>query len=129
MKSVLVPSDATSTRPVRRHAPSKGPFSSAILNTAYRKDGKIARCEGKDYKVKFYSVYRPVAIAGTRNLPDTVEDRSLKVELVRKKRDEKVKKLQIDRIENELQKLRDDLHIFALENANQTKLRKHLGMS
>jgi len=90
----------------------------SILNTAYRKDGKIARCEGKDYKVKFYSAYRPVALAGIRNLPDTVEDRSLKVEIIRKKRGEKVKKLQIDRIENELEKLRDDLHIFALEDAN-----------
>jgi len=90
----------------------------SILNTSYREDGKIARCEGKDYKVKFYSAYRPVALAGIRNLPDTVEDRSLKVELLRKKRDEKVKKLQINRIKNELEKLRDDLHIFALEHAN-----------
>jgi len=90
----------------------------SILNTAYRKDGKISRCEGKDHKVKFYNVYRPVALAGIYNLPDTVEDRSLKIELIRKKRQEKVNKLQIERIENDLQKLRDNLHIFALENAN-----------
>jgi len=89
----------------------------SILNTAYREDGKISRCEGKDHEVKSYNVFRPVALAGIHSLPDTVADRSLKVELIRKKTVEKVKRLQIKRIENDLQELRDDLHIFALENA------------
>ncbi|MGH7889219.1 MAG: hypothetical protein ACRENF_01560, partial [Thermodesulfobacteriota bacterium] len=42
-------------------------------------------------------------------------DRSIKIELIRKNKNEKVARLQIDRIQRELQDLRDELHIFALE--------------
>lgn len=86
-----------------------------ILNSAYRKGTKIPRCEGKEYEVTFFEVFRPIAIAGISFLPDTVADRALKVELIRKRKDEKVKRLQIDRLQSELQSLRDGLHIFALE--------------
>jgi len=90
----------------------------SVLNTAYRKEGIIRRCEGKDHKIRTHGVYRPVALAGISTLPDTVSDRSLKVELIRKRGDEKVGRLQIERLDNKLQKIRDDLHIFALSNAH-----------
>jgi len=89
----------------------------SILNTAYRKEGKVSRCEGKDHKVKSYGVYRPVALSGISSLPDTVSDRSLKIELIRKRREEKTKRLQIDRSHDQFQKIRDDLCLFALDNA------------
>lgn len=86
-----------------------------ILNSAHRKGAKIPRCEGENHTVKFWEVFRPIALAGISSLPDTVSDRALKIELIRKKRDEKVKRLQIERLRSELQSLRDGLHIFALE--------------
>lgn len=89
-----------------------------ILNSAYRKGAKVPRCEGEDHQVNFYEVFRPIALAGISTLPDTVADRSLKTELIRKRRDEKVKRLQVDRLQPELQSLRDGLHIFALERAS-----------
>ncbi|MFI5324254.1 MAG: toprim domain-containing protein, partial [Thermodesulfobacteriota bacterium] len=86
-----------------------------ILNAAYRKSSKIPRCDGEDNKVKFFEVYRPIILAGINSLPGTVADRSIKIELIRKNRDENVARLQTDRMQDELQSLRDDLHIFALE--------------
>ena len=62
-----------------------------------------------------YEVFRPIALAGISSLPDTLADRVIKIELVRKRRDEKVARLQTDRLQKELQSLRDGLHIFALE--------------
>jgi len=86
-----------------------------ILNAAYRKGAKIARCDGEKNEVRFFEVYRPISLTGISRLPDTISDRSIKIELIRKKKDEKVKRLQIERIQKELQSLRDGLHIFALE--------------
>lgn len=88
-----------------------------ILNSAYRKGARVARCEGENHQVNFYEVFRPIALAGISSLPDTVADRALKIELIRKRKDEKVKRLQIDHLQPELQSLRDGLHIFALERA------------
>jgi hypothetical protein len=90
----------------------------SILNTAYRKEGIVRRCEGKDHRIKTYGVYRPIALAGISSLPDTVADRSLKMELIRKRGDEKVGRLQIGRLDSQLQEIRDELHIFALDNAH-----------
>lgn len=89
----------------------------AILNVAYRKNGKVSRCKGENHEVKDYEVFRPIALAGISALPDTASDRSLKIELIRKRRDEKVKRLQINHLQCGLQSLRDGLHIFALERA------------
>ncbi len=89
----------------------------SILNVAFRKGGKVARCEGENHEVKNYEVYRPIALAGISSLPDTAADRSLKIELIRKRKDEDVMRLKIRRLQSELQSLRDALHIFALERA------------
>lgn len=89
----------------------------AILNVAYRKGGKVSRCEGENHEVKDYEVFRPIALAGISALPDTASDRSLRVELIRKRRDEKVERLRINHLQCGLQSLRDGLHIFALERA------------
>lgn len=89
----------------------------SILNVAFRRGAKVSRYEGEYHEVKDYEVYRPIALAGISSLPDTAGDRSLKIELIRKRRDEKVTRLKIRRLRSELQNLRDALHIFALERA------------
>jgi hypothetical protein len=90
----------------------------SILNTAYRKYGKVSRCDGRDYKIKTFEVFRPIALSGISTLPDTTADRSLKIQLKRKRRDEKTEGLQIDRLHGEFQKIRDDLYVFALDSAS-----------
>jgi len=85
-----------------------------IINAAYRKGAKIKRCEGKDNNVKSFEVYRPIILSGIQELPDTVIDRSLKIELIRKPLSDNVDRLQIDKIKPDLQNIKDDLYIFAL---------------
>ncbi len=90
----------------------------SILNSAYRRQGYISRCDGKENKVKQFSVFRPIVLAGINYLEDATADRAIKIELIRKKRNEKVERLQIDRMQGIFHGLRDNLHIFALNNAN-----------
>ncbi len=91
----------------------------SILNVSFRKGGKVSRCEGESHEVKDYEVYRPIALAGISSLPDSAADRSLKIELIRKRKDEKVERMKLRRLRSEFQSLRDALHIFALERAPQ----------
>jgi len=90
-----------------------------IINAAYRKGAKIKRCEGKDNHVKSFEVYRPIILSGIQELPDTVIDRSIKIELIRKPESDNVDRLQIDKIKSDLQNIKDDLYIFALERTPQ----------
>lgn len=97
------------------HKGKEGGERIEVINMAHRNGGIVQRCEGEDNKVKSFEVFRPIAIAGIETIHDTVQDRSIKIELARKRTTQKVNRLQIDRIKRELQNLRDELHIFALE--------------
>ncbi len=90
-----------------------------ILNAAYRKGATVKRCEGKEYNVKSFEVYRPIILSGIQDLPDTVIDRSIKIELIRKPQSDNVDRLQIDKIKSDLQKIKDDLYNFALNRTPQ----------
>ncbi len=85
-----------------------------ILNAAYRKGATVKRCEGKENNVKSFEVYRPIILSGIQELPDTVIDRSIKIELIRKPQSDNVDRLQIDKIKSDLQEIKDDIYIFAL---------------
>jgi len=89
-----------------------------IINAAYRKGAKIKRCEGKDNDVKSFEVYRPIILSGIQELPDTVIDRSIKIELITKLQSDNVDRLQIDKIKSDLQNIKDYLYIFALTKTN-----------
>src|SRR5262249_19841929 len=49
----------------------------------YRRDGRVARCEGKNFEVRDYSVFCPKAFAQIRSLPDTTQSRCITVRLQR----------------------------------------------
>jgi len=89
-----------------------------IINAAYRKGAKIKRCEGKDNDVKSFEVYRPIILSGIQELEDTVIDRSIKIELIRKPQSDNVNRLQIDKIKSDLQNIKDYLYIYALTKTN-----------
>jgi len=99
-----------------------------IINAAYRKGAKIKRCEGKDNNVKSFEVYRPIILSGIQELPDTVIDRSIKIELIRKPIADTVERLQLEKLENELQSIKDDLYNFALNKTLQI-LKAHQGIN
>ncbi len=85
-----------------------------IINSAYRKGSSIKRCDGKDNKVKSFEVFRPLILAGISSLPDTIIDRSIRIELIRKTETDRVTRLQLDKIRPAIQVIRDNLYIFAL---------------
>jgi putative DNA primase/helicase len=68
-----------------------------IMNSAFERAG--ARCilnvpvQGGGYEPREFSTWAPLLLAGIGNLPDTVRDRSVEIEMIRKRRDETVRRL------------------------------------
>jgi putative DNA primase/helicase len=52
-----------------------------------------------DYEVRVYSVWGPMAIASIGQLPGTIEDRSIKIALRRRRSDEAVERVRLDRLD------------------------------
>ena len=63
-----------------------------ILNSGFRFDGVVHRCDGDDHEVKEFPTFGPKAIAGIGDLPPTVADRSIEIQLHRKGPKDKVER-------------------------------------
>jgi Protein of unknown function (DUF3631)/Bifunctional DNA primase/polymerase, N-terminal/Primase C terminal 1 (PriCT-1) len=65
-----------------------------VLNAGHRKGGKVSLCLGKgsDIKVVDFDVFGPKVIAGIGRLPDTVADRTIPIQLHRKRPGENVER-------------------------------------
>lgn len=60
-----------------------------ILNSGYEEDGCVMRMTGKNHDVVgSFSTFCPKAIAGIQRLPETLQDRSISIELKRKRPNE-----------------------------------------
>ncbi|MGH8611629.1 MAG: DUF3631 domain-containing protein, partial [Gammaproteobacteria bacterium] len=53
------------------------------LNSGHKRGGVIPRCEGEKNEVRMFRVFAPVALAGIRELPGTLHDRSIVINLKR----------------------------------------------
>jgi hypothetical protein len=86
-----------------------------IMNSSFERAG--ARCimnvpvQGGGYEPREFSTWAPLLLAGIGNLPDTVRDRSIEIEMVRKRRDETVRRLRRRRRDGE------DLNVLARKSA------------
>jgi hypothetical protein len=90
----------------------------AMLNAGFKRDSRVARVTAaKTDSFREFNVYAPRVLASIRNLSTTVADRCLRIELVRKHRDERVEKFSPRRQLAALTRLRDDLHLVALQHA------------
>ncbi|SEK08217.1 hypothetical protein MAA5396_04766 [Marinovum algicola] len=58
----------------------------------------VWRCEGDDHEPKRFNVWAPKAVAMIGNLPDTLEDRALVVQLKRKEGSETVERMRASRV-------------------------------
>jgi hypothetical protein len=92
----------------------------AVLNMGFARHGTVARTEkvGDGFTVKSYPCYVPRALAGIKGLPDTLEDRSIMVMMLRKMGGERVKKFSAWRLAAELQHLRDQCYMWSLLHAS-----------
>ncbi len=87
----------------------------ALLNSGYRRGASVLRMvgEGRKMEVKAFPTFAPVALAGIGNLPDTINDRSIVVELRRRLPGEKVRPFRRRTAEPEARELRERLEAWA----------------
>jgi hypothetical protein len=85
-----------------------------VLNTGWRRGGSATVCVGHGAKIEArdFSTFGPKAIAGIGKLPDTVEDRSIKVILKRRRPDERVKRFRWRQAMEEAEPIRDALSVW-----------------
>lgn len=70
-----------------------------LLNAGHhRASAWVIRTVGDDHEVRRFFVFAPVAIAAIGSLPDTLTDRSIRLELLRREPGEEVQPLRLDRL-------------------------------
>jgi len=92
----------------------------SVLNAGFNKSGMVKRteCTPDGYVIKAYSAYSPKMFAGISEIDDVLQDRTVRVSILRKKDDEYVKRYKTNAEVLELQRsIRDDLYVFALTYA------------
>jgi len=99
-----------------------------VLNTGYRRGGSYSACVGQGANIAYkdFQTFGAKAIAGIGRLPDTVADRSIKIELKRKAPDEWVERYRRRKVVPLATRLRERLeswaaaHVGALRDAEPT---------
>jgi putative DNA primase/helicase len=71
-----------------------------ILNSGHRRDGQVTRTVGEDHEPRQFSTWAPAAIAMIGRLPDTLTDRSVVINLRRRKSTEKIESFRSDRADH-----------------------------
>jgi putative DNA primase/helicase len=71
----------------------------SMLDSGHSRIGFVVRCVGDNYEPRQFSVWAPVVLAAIGRLPGTVEDRSIKIGLRRRRPDETIRQLRLDRAE------------------------------
>jgi putative DNA primase/helicase len=71
-----------------------------ILNSGHRQGGSVIRTVGEDFEPRAFSTYAACAIALIGKLPGTIADRSVPIELRRRRADEPVEPFRFDRTEH-----------------------------
>jgi putative DNA primase/helicase len=69
----------------------------SVVNAGHQRNGAVIRTGGDDHEPRKFSVFAPLVIAAIRHLPGTIEDRSIKIPMRRRRPDEKVASLRLDR--------------------------------
>jgi hypothetical protein len=69
----------------------------AVINSGHGKDGAVYRAAGENFEPKRFSTFAPVAIALIGNVADTIKDRSICIRMRRRRHDEIVERLRLDR--------------------------------
>jgi len=86
----------------------------SLLSHGFQAGGMVPRVEKLDgqYVVKYYGAFCPKVLAGINRLVDTIEDRSFKILLVRKTKDEKTKRFNLRKQSEGLAALRSKMQTW-----------------
>ena len=93
-----------------------------ILNAGYRRGGVASLCvkKGGEIDLQDFSVFGAKALAGIGKLPDTIADRSIRINMKRRSPGDKVERFRLRAAEAQASPLRDRLELWA--NSAFTKL-------
>jgi putative DNA primase/helicase len=69
----------------------------SVLNAGHHREGAVIRCVGDKHEPRQFSAWAPVALAAIGHLPGTIEDRAIIIRLRRRRPDEVVESLRLDR--------------------------------
>ena len=88
-----------------------------VLNSGYRREGVYSICvpERGEWVYKDFLVFGPKALAGIGNLPDTVQDRGIPIEMRRKLKTEEAEKFRRRKVVQDAIPLADALATWAYE--------------
>jgi putative DNA primase/helicase len=89
-----------------------------ILNSGHRRGGSVLRTVGDNFEPRPFSTYSPCAIALIGKLPETLADRSVSVDLRRRRPDEPIKPFRFDRTDD-LDQLARMIRRWVTDNAQQ----------
>ena len=71
-----------------------------VLNSGHRRGGAVLRNVGDEHEPRSFSTFAACAIALIGQLPSTLADRSLPIDLIRRKRDEAIEPFRFDRVDH-----------------------------
>lgn len=96
----------------------------AMVNSGHtRGTASVLRTVGEEHELRCFSTWCSLAMAGIRagGLPDTVTSRSIKIQLVRKRKVDQVTRLRETQLHRELEPLRQKLMRWSTDHAGQVK--------
>jgi hypothetical protein len=91
-----------------------------LLNAGNRRDATVTRCVGQNHSVQRFSVYCPKIVAGIGSVPQTIRDRSILIEMQRRKKSERVERFLFRKAGPEGKTLRGRISAFV--SANRTAI-------
>jgi hypothetical protein len=91
----------------------------SLLNAGFQRGSQAPRMESRnrEFVVTYFNAYSPKALAGIKNIVDTLEDRSFKIGMARKKKSEIVKRFNLRTLDSHIEKVREDCFLWALRYA------------
>jgi putative DNA primase/helicase len=91
-----------------------------ILNSGHRQGGSVIRTVGEDFEPRSFSTYSACTIALIGKLPATLADRSVPIELRRRRADEAIEAFRFDRTKH-LEQLARKAARWAIDNADRIR--------
>jgi len=91
----------------------------SLINSGFQRGSLASRVEtkNKEFVVTYFNSYCPKILSGIRGIVDTIEDRSFKIPMIRKTKDENIKRFNLRTLDSEIEKIKEDCFIWALRYA------------
>lgn len=91
----------------------------SLIDSGFQRGSLASRVEtkNKEFVVTYFNSFCPKVLAGIKSIMDTIEDRSFKISMIRKTKDEIVKRFNLRTLDTKIERIREDCFIWALRYA------------